>query len=117
MIDGRRLRATVTQDGDRWLVHGPEGDVELRELPRFPVAGLETVAGGLTAPMPGKVISTHAAVGDRVESGQLLLVLEAMKMEHRVTAPEAGAVSEFRVAEGEQVGNGELLVVIDEDAA
>jgi len=117
VIDGRRLRSTVTSRGDRWLVHGPEGDVELRELPRFPVAGLEAVAGGLTAPMPGKVITTHAAVGDRVESGQLLLVLEAMKMEHRVTAPAPGTVSEFRVAEGEQVGNGELLVVIDEDAA
>ena len=117
VIDGRRFRSTVTADGDRWLVHGPQGDVELRELPRFPVAGLEAVAGGLTAPMPGKVISTHAAVGDRVESGQLLLVLEAMKMEHRVTAPEPGTVSEFRVGEGEQVGNGELLVVIDEDAA
>ncbi len=117
VIDGRRFRATVTSDGDRWLVHGPQGDVELRERPRFPVAGLETVAGGLTAPMPGKVISTHAAVGDRVESGQLLLVLEAMKMEHRVTAPEPGTVSEFRVAEGEQVGNGELLVVVEEDAA
>ncbi|MXX76351.1 MAG: ATP-grasp domain-containing protein [Holophagales bacterium] len=117
VIDGRRLRSTVTSSGDRWLVHGPEGDVELRELPRFPVAGLEAVAGGLTAPMPGKVITTHAEVGDRVESGQLLLVLEAMKMEHRVTAPAPGTVSEFRVAEGEQVGNGELLVVIDEDAA
>ena len=117
VIDGRRFRSTVTSDGDRWLVHGPQGDVELRELPRFPVAGLETVAGGLTAPMPGKVISTHAAPGDRVESGQLLLVLEAMKMEHRVTAPAPGTVSEFRVSEGDQVGNGELLVVIDEDAA
>ena len=117
VIDGRRFRSTVTSCGDRWLVHGPQGDVELRELPRFPVAGLEAVAGGLTAPMPGKVISTHVAVGDRVESGQLLLVLEAMKMEHRVTAPEPGTVSEFRVGEGEQVGNGELLVVIDEDAA
>ena len=117
VIDGRRSRSTVTSCGDRWLVHGPQGDVELRELPRFPVAGLEAVAGGLTAPMPGKVISTHVAVGDRVESGQLLLVLEAMKMEHRVTAPEPGTVSEFRVGEGEQVGNGELLVVIDEDAA
>ena len=117
VIDGRRLGATVTSAGDRWLVHGPEGDVELRELPRFPVAGLEAVAGGLTAPMPGKVISTHAVVGDRVESGQLLIVLEAMKMEHRVTAPEPGTVSELRVAEGDQVGNGELLVVIDEDAA
>ncbi len=117
VIDGRRSRSTVTSRSDRWLVHGPEGDVELRELPRFSVAGLEAVAGGLTAPMPGKVITTHAAVGDRVESGQLLLVLEAMKMEHRVTAPAPGTVSEFRVAEGEQVGNGELLVVIDEDAA
>ena len=117
VIDGRSLRATVTSCGDRWLVHGPEGDIELRERPRFPVAGLEAVAGGLTAPMPGKVITTHAAVGDRVESGQLLLVLEAMKMEHRVTAPAPGTLSEFRVAEGEQVGNGELLVVIDEDAA
>ncbi len=117
VIDGRRRRSTVTSRGDRWLVHGPEGDVELRELPRFPVAGPEAVAGGLTAPMPGKVIATHRAVGDRVESGQLLLVLEAMKMEHRVTAPAPGTVSEFRVTEGEQVGNGELLVVIDEDAA
>ena len=117
VIDGRRLRATVTQDGDRFMVHGPQGDVELKKLPRFPVAGLETIAGGLTAPMPGKVISIHAAVGDRVEAGQLLLVLEAMKMEHRVTAPEPGKVTELRVAEDEQVGNGELLVVIDEDAA
>ncbi len=117
VIDGLRLRSTVTSRGDRWFVHGPRGDVELRELPRFPGAGPEAVAGGLTAPMPGKVIATHAAVGDRVESGRLLLVLEAMKMEHRVTAPAAGTVSEFRVVQGEQVGNGELLVVIDEDDA
>jgi len=117
VIDGVRLGATVTADGERWFVHGPQGEVELQELPRFPVAGLETVAGGLTAPMPGKVISVHSGVGERVEPGQLLLVLEAMKMEHRVTAPGAGEVTEFRVAEGEQVGNGELLVVIDEDAA
>ncbi len=117
VIDGRRLQATVTAAGDRWLVHGPEGDIELCECPRFPVAGLDTVAGGLTAPMPGKVISTHVEAGDRVEAGQLLLVLEAMKMEHRVTAPEGGTVAELRVATGDQVGNGELLVVIDEDAA
>ncbi len=117
VVDGRRFRSTVTPDGDSWHVHGPQGDLALRELPRFPVAGLEAVAGGLTAPMPGKVISTHVAVGDRVEAGQLLIVLEAMKMEHRVTAPEAGACTEFRVAEGDQVGNGELLVVIDGDAA
>jgi biotin carboxyl carrier protein len=67
--------------------------------------------------MPGKVLSTHVAVGDEVESGQLLIVLEAMKMEHRITAPVAGAVTELRVREGDQVANGELLVVLSEDGA
>jgi propionyl-CoA carboxylase alpha chain len=116
-IDGRRIAATVVGDGARWLVHGPAGDVELVELSRFPVSGGDAVAGGLVAPMPGKVLSTHVAVGDEVESGQLLIVLEAMKMEHRITAPVAGAVTELRVREGDQVANGELLVVLSEDGA
>jgi propionyl-CoA carboxylase alpha chain len=116
-VDGRRIAGTVTAEGDRWLVHGPTGEVDLVELPRFPSSGAEAVAGGLVAPMPGKVLSTHVAVGDRVEAGQLLIVLEAMKMEHRITAPAAGSVSELRVAEGDQVANGELLVVLSEDDA
>jgi propionyl-CoA carboxylase alpha chain len=115
-IDGRRLAATVTIDGNRHLIHGPTGQVDLVERPRFPVRGVEAVAGGLVAPMPGKVISTHIEAGDEVEVGQLLIVLEAMKMEHRVTAPEAGIVTDLRVAEGDQVDNGVLLVVISSAA-
>ncbi len=111
-IDGRRSRTTVTPDGDRRLVHGVDGDLTLTVLPRFPQPEIETVAGGLVAPMPGNVLSVHVQPGDSVEAGQLLLVLEAMKMEHRVTAPEDGVVSELRVAAGDQVGNGELLVVL-----
>ena len=113
-IDGRRISATLTLCGDRRLFHGPKGAVELVERPRFPISEPDVVAGGLVAPMPGKVISTHVEVGDEVESGQLLLVLEAMKMEHRVSAPGAGVVSELRVQEGDQVVNGELLVVLSE---
>jgi 3-methylcrotonyl-CoA carboxylase alpha subunit len=67
--------------------------------------------------MPGKVLSTHVAVGDQVEAGQLLIVLEAMKMEHRITAPVAGTVTELRVGEDDQVANGELMVVLSEDGA
>jgi biotin carboxyl carrier protein len=63
--------------------------------------------------MPGKVVSVRVAPGDEVEPGQVLVVLEAMKMEHQVTAPEAGVVSEVLVAVGEQVENGALLVVVD----
>ena len=97
------------------LTGGPAGDVALEEEARFPVFGLEGVEGGLVAPMPGNVLSTHVEAGDAVEAGQLLLVLEAMKMEHRVTAPEAGTVAEIRVAAGDQVGNGELLVLLETD--
>ncbi|NKC16077.1 MAG: biotin/lipoyl-binding protein [Gammaproteobacteria bacterium] len=114
--DDRRSRYVLLQDGVDWYVHGPEGAVELRELPRFPPAGGAGFAGGLFAPMPAKVLATHVAQGDRVNAGQLLVVLEAMKMEHRVTAPVDGTVTELRVAQGDQVDNGELLVALDEAA-
>ena len=62
--------------------------------------------------MPGTVLRTAAAVGDTVTAGQPLLVLEAMKMEHRVTAPADGILAELRVAPGEQVELGTLLAVV-----
>jgi len=57
------------------------------------------------------------AIGDRVEAGQLLLVLEAMKMEHRIMAPHSGKVSGLGVRVGDQVESGALLAEIVEDAA
>ena len=112
-IERRRLPATVSRHGDRWWVRLPSGDVQLQELPRFPEPEVEAVAGGLVAPMPGKIISVDVAVGDEVTEGALLVILEAMKMEHRVVAPFAGTVVEVRVAEGDGVSNGDLLVVVD----
>ncbi len=113
-IDGRRAQFAVTHRDDRWLVHGTDFDVELVELPRLPVPGLLEIKGGLTAPMPGNVLATHVAEGDAVAEGQLLLVLEAMKMQHRITAPFDGTVKELHVSEGEQVDNGALLVLLEE---
>jgi propionyl-CoA carboxylase alpha chain len=116
---GIRHKATLTVDSAptrpaRYLVQTSAGDVELLQVRRFPFKEIDAVAGGLVAPMPGKVLSTHVAVGDQVEERQLLLILEAMKMEHRITAPHAGIVTELRVHEGEQVDNGALLVVLEE---
>lgn len=116
-IDGRRLQMAVTARGERWLVHGPSWDVEIEELPRLPVPGAAEIKGGLTAPMPGNVLATHVSVGDEVSAGQLLLVLEAMKMQHRITAPFNGKVTEVHVAAGTQVDNGALLVLLEEDEA
>ena len=114
-IDGRRVAATISRNREHWSVHGPSGNLELVEIARFPTRAAEAEAGGLVAPMPAKVLSIHVALGDRVEPGQLLIVLEAMKMEHLVTAPRAGAVAEIRVQAGDQVAGGELLVVLSDD--
>ncbi|MGI8751997.1 MAG: acetyl/propionyl/methylcrotonyl-CoA carboxylase subunit alpha [Acidimicrobiales bacterium] len=113
VLNGVRHRALVGRhDATAW-VQTDVGDVTLIEIDPFPEAVAEAVAGGLVAPMPGRVQRVEVAVDDRVESGQLLVVVEAMKMEHRVTAPTSGQVAEVRVAAGDQVAAGDLLVVID----
>lgn len=69
-------------------------------------------SGDLSAEMPGQVLDLRVAVGDTVEAGQVLLVLEAMKMEIRVTAPQAGIVSKIHVSKGAIVERGQELLEI-----
>ncbi|MBS3962205.1 MAG: acetyl-CoA carboxylase biotin carboxyl carrier protein subunit, partial [Sandarakinorhabdus sp.] len=66
--------------------------------------------GSITAPMPGKVIGLFVQPGDMISAGDRLLVLEAMKMEHRLTAPFDGVVDSVAVAAGAQVSEGTLLI-------
>jgi propionyl-CoA carboxylase alpha chain len=94
-------------------VDSPLGHVALRRLPRFTDPADRVAAGSLLAPMPGSVVAVHAAVGDAVEEGQPLLVLEAMKMQHTIAAPHAGTVIELDVAVGDQVNGGAVLAVVD----
>jgi propionyl-CoA carboxylase alpha chain len=112
-IDGVRARYVVVAQGDRWHVQGPTGRADLVELSPFPRAGLEQVVGGQAAPMPGSIRVVAVRVGQEVAAGQMLVVMEAMKMEHTITAPEAAVVSEVRCAVGDQVDNGQVLVVLE----
>ncbi len=116
-LDGRRRAFALVRDDDRWHVQSPDGDVQLTELPRFPDRSLEAPAGGLVAPMPGKVVDVLVQPGEKVQAGDLLLLLEAMKMEHRITAPAGGVITDVRVRPGEQVANGALLIVLEESEA
>jgi biotin carboxyl carrier protein len=63
--------------------------------------------------MQGTIVKILVAVGDEVEAGQALLVLEAMKMENHINAELGGTVREIRVAAGDTVGTGDVLVVIE----
>jgi glutaconyl-CoA decarboxylase len=69
-------------------------------------------AGVVTAPMPGNIYDVKVAVGDKVNPGDALLILEAMKMENEITAPVAGTVKEVHVQQGHKVQTDDILVVI-----
>jgi 3-methylcrotonyl-CoA carboxylase alpha subunit len=69
--------------------------------------------GEIEAPMPGKVTAVEVAAGEKVEKGQRLLTLEAMKMEHALTAPFDGTVAELNATVGAQVTEGQMLVMVE----
>ncbi len=112
-IGGVRRRYRVRRSAGIHHVNGPAGQASLSELPRYPGSEDALAEGAMVAPMPGKVIRLAVAEGATVEPGDVIIVLEAMKMEHELTAPGAGTVSSLVVSEGDQVEAGTPLAVID----
>ena len=112
-VNKSRFFSKVTRDNDNVVVHGPWGDALFKILPRFTLPGSEQQAGGLVAPMPGKVIDLKVKVGSKVKKGDTLVILEAMKMEHQVKASEDGKVTKVLIKKDDQLENGALLMVVD----
>lgn len=110
--DGVRRSFRVSRRDDHWFVHGLQGSFTLVELPRFPEKEVKVAAGACVAPMPGKVVKVVSQEGTRVEAGDVLVVLEAMKMEHSVRSAEVGIVKQMLVSEGEQVEADAVLAVV-----
>jgi len=115
---GVRTTYAVAVHGDAVDVDWPGGHAALRRTPRFVDPADAVATGSLLAPMPGTVVAVSVAAGDRVEAGQAVLVLEAMKMQHTVRAPGPGpgTVTRLDVRPGAQVAAGEVLAVVEEDA-
>jgi propionyl-CoA carboxylase alpha chain len=116
-VSGVRADFAVHQVDDVSYVDSSEGSVTLTELPRFvppvPVDEWDQPRNGsLVAPLPGAVGRVHVVPGQRVNAGDLLLTLEAMKLEHPLHAPATGVVAQLPVTEGTQVDPGTVLAVI-----
>jgi propionyl-CoA carboxylase alpha chain len=112
--DGVRTAYDVAVTGDAVDVDAATGHVRLTVVPRFTDPADAVASGSLLAPMPGTVVRVAVAEGDAVEAGQIVLVLEAMKMQHTVAAPQAGTVTRMSVQPGAQVAANEVLAVVEE---
>ncbi|GGM92086.1 acetyl/propionyl-CoA carboxylase subuit alpha [Lentzea pudingi] len=113
-LDGVRTPFHVARYGDLVEVDSPRGSLTLKVVPRFPEPETKLAPGATIAPMPGTVVRVSVQQGDQVEAGAELLVLEAMKMEHRVLATTAGTVTELLVEQAQQVNAGDVLAVVAE---
>ena len=113
-IDGVRRRIPVVRDQDRiWaLVDGTAWAFDTVD-PLVPPVGEAASGDRLVAPMPGRIVAVDCAPGSVVGQGQVLMVLEAMKVQMRLSAPRAGTVACIRVAPGDLVEEGAELLTFD----
>lgn len=109
---GHRQRARVIRDGDAVHVMIDGRNQRFAVEPRFPDRSAESAADGAFAPMPGQIVKVLVSEGEQVTTGQTLVIMEAMKMEHSIGAPHDGVVAELHAKEGGQVSEGEVLVVV-----
>ena len=120
LLEGRVFRCELLVRGEGRYeidVNGQRFDAHVQDLKRLG-RGKASASGAdgrveLTAPMPGKVVRILREVGDEVQSGEGILVVEAMKMQNEMQSPRSGKLAEIRVQVGQTVNAGDVLAVID----
>ena len=115
LVDGRRVQAIVSAEGQRrWVTVAGRTFVLTRSSTSRRAAASHDGSSELTAPMPGQVRAVNVSAGDRVTKGQVLAVLEAMKMEIRLQAPFEGVVSAVNIKVGETVEREQVLLTLEQ---
>ncbi len=119
-VNGRRFRVSLwlseADAADRSPTPGASGSGAQQGRPRRPRAAHgatpATGTGSVTVPMQGTIVKVLVSVGDTVEAGQAVCVLEAMKMENQITTETSGTVTEVKVGAGDSVGTGDVVIVV-----
>ena len=114
-VDDQRRVVDVFLDGDLAHTRTTAGALTWALQPRFTDHDPSRTVRGPVSPLPGAVVAVQVVAGQRVREGDLLVAIEAMKMEHRITATAEALVSEVLVAEGQRVEAGDLLVALEMD--
>ena len=115
LLDGAYLPYFVTRDRDGIWV-SLDGDTQFLEFAKRHGDVDAEQESGFVAPMPGKIVKVNINPGDKVEKRAVLVVMEAMKMEHRIEAPAAGVVTALHVGEGDVVPMGFHLLEFTPDS-
>ena len=108
-VDGVRTVLEVVIDGSIH-VSSSVGHASFDLAPVFVESNMDRIGSGPISPLPGTVIALHVAAGDSVVRGQLLMVVEAMKMEHKIVAPDDVTIADIRFGVGDRVDTGDVLV-------
>jgi len=120
LIDGKSYESYVyeTEEGWQVLTRGRQYNLTIedeREKRLRTAAGAGVAESGeyhMKAPMPGLVVSIPVSEGDKVEKGQVILILESMKMQNELKSPKAGTVGRIRVKQGEKVEQRQALLSV-----
>lgn len=113
-VNGRKPNVHVVSHADGISLFGPN-TLHFKPVDLLDRATVDVDrAGTIVAPMPGAVKDVMVAQGDSVRQGDTLMILEAMKMEHRLTAPFDGVVAELNVTAGGQMADGTVLAVVEQ---
>jgi len=121
-VDGETFEVVINGDGPTYSVEvgGRTFEVEAPEAVAAPKrrgggGGKKKRSGTVSSSIPGKVVTVEVGEGQRVEEGQVILILEAMKMQNEIQAPVSGTVTSVQCEEGEAIEANVPLVVIEPD--
>ena len=114
-LAGERIPVQVSQIALRAVRAAPVTRAKAKAAPRpkAPALGEETAGEGIRAPMPGRVVEVFVEAGDQVDTGDVVLILEAMKMENELRSPGKATVKSVNVKPGDSVAGNQLLVALD----
>ena len=124
-VNGEEFEVELEQDGDNWIatVAGKTFEINVPDAKPAPkkkrsTGGKAKKSGKVSANIPGKVVTVEVAVGDEVKEGQVVMILEAMKMQNEIQAPISGTVTEIHCEEGQSIeANIPLLVITPPESA